>query len=47
MTDTSEFRYGAYHCGDGEDVKENLDHGFATKVIQATVAATAELLGPS
>jgi Peptidase family M28 len=45
MTDTSEFRYDAYHCGAGPDVKENLDHGFATGVIRATVAATSELLG--
>jgi hypothetical protein len=45
MTDTSEFRYAPYHCGGGQDVKENLDHAFATGVISATVAATADLLG--
>jgi len=45
MTDTSEFRYGAYHCREGDDVKENLDPAFATGVVQGTVAATAELLG--
>lgn len=45
MTDTSEFRYAAYHCWEGDDVKENLDHAFATGIIRATTAATAELLG--
>ncbi len=45
MTDTSNFRYSAYHCGSGPDVPENLDHGFSTAVIKATVAAASDLLG--
>ncbi len=45
VTDTSEFRYDAYHCRSGEDEVANLDHDFATKIIKATVAATAEELG--
>ncbi len=45
MTDTSNFRYSAYHCGDGQDVPENLDHDFSTAVIKATVAAASEMLG--
>jgi hypothetical protein len=45
LTDTSEFRYGAYHCQTGDDMVEMLDLGFATKVVAATVGATAESLG--
>lgn len=46
MTDTSNFRYDAYHCFDGDDVMDNLDHAFASNVVRATTAAAAELLGP-
>jgi hypothetical protein len=46
LTDTSEFRYDAYHCGGGPDVVENLDQAFTTLVIRTTVAAAAEALGP-
>lgn len=45
ITDTSEFRYDAYHCRAGPDVVENLDHDFAARVIAMTVAAAAESLG--
>lgn len=46
ITDTSEFRYANYHCRNGlEDVVENLNQEFSTKVIQASVAAAAESLG--
>lgn len=45
ITDTSEFRYANYHCASGEDAVELLDHGFATKVIGASVGAAAESLG--
>jgi hypothetical protein len=45
LTDTSEFRYENYHCQTGEDAVELLDHGFSTKILQATVGSTAESLG--
>ncbi len=46
ITDTSEFRYQAYHCENGlEDTVDKLDNGFSTKVIQATVSAAAQSLG--
>lgn len=45
ITDTSEFRYGAYHCRDGDDVVENLDTERASQVTALTVAAAAEALG--
>ncbi len=45
LTDTSEFRYAAYHCRDGEDVVENLDRTFARKNIAATVGAAADVAG--
>jgi Zn-dependent M28 family amino/carboxypeptidase len=45
ITDTSEFRYDAYHCRDGDDVIENLDTERASLVTSLTVAAAAEALG--
>lgn len=45
ITDTSEFRYDAYHCRDGDDVIENLDTERASLVTALTVAAAAEALG--
>jgi len=45
ITDTSEFRYDAYHCRDGDDVVENLDTERASLVTSLTVAAAAEALG--
>lgn len=45
ITDTANFRYGGYHCVDGQDTVDRLDHEFSTKVVRATVAATAETLG--
>lgn len=45
LTDTSNFRYAAYHCFDGEDVTANLDREFSTLVVSATVGAVAETLG--
>jgi hypothetical protein len=47
ITDTSEFRYAAYHCANGPDVVENLDISFASQVTRMTVAAAAEALGIS
>jgi hypothetical protein len=45
ITDTSEFRYGSYHCSDGPDVVANLDRDFSALVVAMTVAAAAESLG--
>lgn len=45
LTDTSEFRYEAYHCTVGDDVVANLDAAFATSIVRATVGAAAETLG--
>lgn len=44
ITDTSEFRYPGYHCEDGDDSIDRLDHEFATRVISATVFAAATAL---
>lgn len=44
ITDTSEFRYPQYHCRDGDDVIENLDHDFTLQVVQATLGAAARAL---
>lgn len=46
ITDTSEFRYPAYHCaGALLDTVDNLDNAFSTKVVQASVGAAAQSLG--
>lgn len=46
ITDTSEFRYKAYHCRDGTtDIVDNLNHDFTAGVIQMTSAAVADMLG--
>ncbi len=45
LTDTSEFRYDAYHCRDGDDVVDNLDPDFARRVVATTVAAVAAVAG--
>ncbi len=45
LTDTSEFRYPAYHCRDGDDTVDKLDQGFARRNIAATVGAVADLAG--
>jgi Zn-dependent M28 family amino/carboxypeptidase len=44
ITDTADFRYGGYHCGDGEDSVDRLDLDFAVDVTRATAAALAERL---
>jgi hypothetical protein len=44
ITDTSEFRNTHYHCAVGEDSVDRLDHLFATRVVQATVAAAVVVL---
>jgi hypothetical protein len=45
ITDTSEFRYDAYHCTGGPDVVENLDAAFTTQILQMTTSAAASSLG--
>ncbi|MBI5499309.1 MAG: M28 family peptidase [Deltaproteobacteria bacterium] len=44
LTDTSEFRNPHYHCRDGDDAIETLDHGFTVKIVQTTVGAAAASL---
>lgn len=46
ITDTSNFRYAAYHCMNNmQDVPANLDPAFATQVVRITVGSAAEALG--
>lgn len=45
LTDTSNFRYAAYHCGEGEDTVDMLDHEFSTQVLRASTGAIGETLG--
>ena len=45
ITDTSEFRYDAYHCRDGDDVVENLDSEFSRQIVATTVGAIGEVAG--
>ena len=46
LGDTGNFRNPNYHCKDDLiDQVSDLDHGFATRIVQATVAATVESLG--
>ena len=44
ITDTSEFRYDAYHCSGSQDTIERLDTTFATQVTAATAGAAADAL---
>ena len=44
VTDTANFRYPGYHCGDGRDDLDRLDLGFAVDVVRAAAAATAARL---
>ena len=46
LTDSAEFRNRHYHCGAGPDVPSDLDPAFAGQLIQATVGAAADVLGP-
>ncbi len=45
ITDTSEFRYPAYHCRNGSDTVDKLNPGFTAKVIQTTADALRKMLG--
>jgi len=44
LSDSANFRNGAYHCVDGEDTIDSLDHDFATGIVQATVGAVVDSL---
>jgi hypothetical protein len=45
LTDTAEFRNPHYHCEDGQDAIETLNHDFAMSVVRATTGAAAHALG--
>lgn len=45
VTDTANFRYGGYHCGDGPDTTSRLDLAFAADVTRAVAGAAAVRLG--
>lgn len=44
ITDTANMRYAAYHCREGEDVIENLNHDFAYLILRSTIFAAATAL---
>jgi hypothetical protein len=44
LTDTADFRYGGYHCFDGEDSVDRLDLAFAVDVTTAVAGGAAEIL---
>ncbi|MBK6849987.1 MAG: M20/M25/M40 family metallo-hydrolase [Proteobacteria bacterium] len=44
ITDTANFRNTRYHCANGPDTVEALDHAFAAAVIEATVASAQVML---
>lgn len=44
VTDTSEFRYPGYHCDDGPDTPDRLDHLFGTRTIASAVVVAATSL---
>ncbi len=45
FNDTGEFRYGGYHCGDGDDSLDRVDRTFAIDVAKLAVATGAVALG--
>ena len=46
VTDTANFRYGGYHCRDGEDTIDRLDLDFAVDVVEATAESVLTVLEP-
>ena len=44
ISDSAEFRNGRYHCKDGPDTVDYLDHEFASQVIMATVESARKML---
>lgn len=47
VTDTANFRNTHYHCGAGPDTADRLDPVFMRKIVQATTASAALVLGPT
>jgi hypothetical protein len=45
LTDTAEFRNPHYHCEDGRDSVDTLDHDFAVSVVRVTTGAAVRALG--
>jgi hypothetical protein len=45
FNDTGEFRYGGYHCGDGDDTIDRVTQDYALDVTKVAVATTAVALG--
>ncbi len=45
FNDTGEFRYPAYHCGDGDDTVDKVTQEFAISVTKVAVATSAVALG--
>ncbi|MCB9739726.1 MAG: M28 family peptidase [Deltaproteobacteria bacterium] len=44
ITDTANFRNTHYHCQEGQDTADRLDHDAAIRVVHATAVATAAML---
>lgn len=45
LNDTGEFRYPSYHCGEGDDIVEQVDLEFALQITKVTLATTGSALG--
>jgi hypothetical protein len=45
LTDTAELRNPHYHCEDGRDSVDTLDHDFAMSVVRVTTGAALRALG--
>ena len=45
LTDTAEFRNPNYHCENGQDSIDTLDHDFAVSVLRVTTGAAVRALG--
>jgi hypothetical protein len=45
LTDTAEFRNPNYHCENGQDSIDTLDHDFAVSVLRVTTGAAVRTLG--
>jgi len=45
LTDTAEFRNPNYHCENGQDSVDTLDHDFAVSVLRVTTGAAVRALG--
>lgn len=45
FNDTGEFRYGGYHCGDGDDTVDRVNLDYALAVTKVALATTGVALG--